>query len=99
MGEMCHYLHQRGVVQSQHQCGRYSASEYITLSWSSQKTYRPVNIVSPVRIEICALKTLELTLPSEEITGSFVQHWPGSLILCFMTPVNWPRNIDAKAGL
>ena len=99
MGETCHYLRQRGVVQSQHQCGRYSASEYITLSWSCQKTCRPVNLVPPVRMEICAVKTLELTLPSEEISGSCVQHWPGLLILCFMTPLNRPRNADAKAGL
>jgi len=86
MGETCNYLHQRGVVQSHHQCGRYSASEYMTLSWSSQKTYRPVNLVSPVRMEMCGLKTLELTVLSEENSGSCAQHWPESCILCVMTP-------------
>ena len=65
---------------------------HITLSWSSQKTYRTVNWASPVRLVICTLKTLELTLLSEEISGICVRHWPGSLILCFMTPSNWPRN-------
>ena len=97
MAGRCHYLHQWGVVQSQHQCGRYFASEYVTLSWSCQKTYRPVNLVSPLRMERCTLKTLELNLLSEEIIGGFsigLGH-----ILCLMTPVNWPRNLDAKAGL
>ena len=45
-----------------------------------------------MRLVICTLKTLELTLLSEEISGICVRHWPGSLILCFMTPSNWPRN-------